>query len=206
MEAAQNLAPTTKTKPVASGDRTCLVTGETLPKSNLIRFVVGPDETIVPDLAAELPGRGLWVRADAETVATAAKKGLFAKAAKTAVKAAPDLVEHIVKLLRARCLNGIGMAKGAGVAILGQEQVGIALRAGRLALLLIADDAADAPNNPHQVPECRFFGRHELGQALGYEQIVYAGLKAHGLTARLQDELRRLSGFTSFFTLSQENR
>ena len=52
---------------VASGDdergplRTCLATGEVLPRERLMRFVVGPDDAIVPDLAGKLPGRGLWL-------------------------------------------------------------------------------------------------------------------------------------------------
>ena len=43
--------------------RRCLATGETLPKSSLIRFVVAPGDAAVPDLAERLPGRGLWISA-----------------------------------------------------------------------------------------------------------------------------------------------
>ena len=40
-------------------ERKCIATDEVRPKSELIRFVVGPDLTIVPDLAGKLPGRGI---------------------------------------------------------------------------------------------------------------------------------------------------
>src|SRR5579859_3654258 len=43
--------------------RRCIVTRERLPKERMIRFVVGPDRQIVPDLAAKLPGRGIWLSA-----------------------------------------------------------------------------------------------------------------------------------------------
>ena len=43
--------------------RRCIVTRERLPKEQLIRFVVGPDKTLVPDLTATLPGRGIWLSA-----------------------------------------------------------------------------------------------------------------------------------------------
>ena len=33
-------------------------------KANLVRFVVGPDEAVVPDVEGKLPGGGLWVTAD----------------------------------------------------------------------------------------------------------------------------------------------
>ena len=43
--------------------RRCLVTREVRPKPELLRFVVGPDQTLVFDPAERLPGRGLWLTA-----------------------------------------------------------------------------------------------------------------------------------------------
>ena len=39
-------------------NRRCIVTGQVLPVEQLIRFVVGPDGVVVPDIEARLPGRG----------------------------------------------------------------------------------------------------------------------------------------------------
>ena len=44
-------------------ERRDIVSGEVMPEHRLIRFVAAPDGTIVPDVAAKLPGRGLWVEA-----------------------------------------------------------------------------------------------------------------------------------------------
>ena len=41
--------------------RRCIVTRESLPKERMIRFVLGPDRELVPDLAGKLPGRGMWL-------------------------------------------------------------------------------------------------------------------------------------------------
>ena len=60
--------------------RRCIVTGEVLPEGRLLRFAASPDGRVVPDIEAKLGGRGLWVRADKDAVATAAKKQLFSKA------------------------------------------------------------------------------------------------------------------------------
>ena len=38
--------------------RRCIVTGDRLPREEMLRFVVGPDGRIVPDLAAAPSGRG----------------------------------------------------------------------------------------------------------------------------------------------------
>ena len=44
-------------------ERRDIVSGEIMPEARLIRFVAAPDGAVVPDVAASLPGRGLWVSA-----------------------------------------------------------------------------------------------------------------------------------------------
>ena len=58
-------------------DRKCIVTGEVQPKFGLIRFVVGPGDVIYPDISGKLPGRGVYVAADRDTLETAVSKKLF---------------------------------------------------------------------------------------------------------------------------------
>ena len=58
-------------------ERKCIATGEVQPKFGLIRFVVGPDQHIVPDVLGKLPGRGIWVSAKYETLAKAVSKSLI---------------------------------------------------------------------------------------------------------------------------------
>ena len=171
-------------------ERRCIVTGEIRPKDELIRFVIAPDHTVVPDLACNLPGRGLWVSAEREAIETAVQKNLFSKAAKAPVKADPALAATVAQLLRKRCLDLLGLAKSAGIAVLGQAQVESAMKAKTIVLLLVADDAAAnglEKINSTSIATARCFTRNELGFALGYEQIVYVGLiKPHGLTEKLQ--------------------
>lgn len=52
--------------------RRCIVTRERLPKERMIRFVVGPDRQIVPDLTARLPGRGIWLSASGDVLESGA--------------------------------------------------------------------------------------------------------------------------------------
>jgi predicted RNA-binding protein YlxR (DUF448 family)/ribosomal protein L7Ae-like RNA K-turn-binding protein len=195
MDAAFSSAPEAQAKrlsPVRDASWCCLATGDVLPKDELIRFVVDPDNNVVPDLARNLPGQGLWVKVDYEAITLAAKQGLFGKMAKAPVKTAPNLADQVIKLLRVRCLAFLGLAKGAGVAVLGQTQVEMALREKKLGLLLLADDAKAELVNLRKIPIYHLFSRDELGQALGFAQIVYAGLRPHGLTKSLKTELYRL--------------
>ena len=63
-----------------SSERTCVVTRAVMPVDALVRFVAGPEGTVVPDLRHRLPGRGVWVTAEREAVETAVKKRLLARA------------------------------------------------------------------------------------------------------------------------------
>ncbi len=179
-----------------AAERRCLATGAVLPKPELIRFVVGPEQQVVPDLAARLPGRGLWVAARRDALRLAVQKKLFAKAAKASVIVDPELPQQVERLLARRCLELLGLARGAGLAITGQPQVEQAVKARELAFVLVSSDAGgDGPKKLHHaklVPSG--FTRDELGEALGREQLVYIGLRPHTLTEKLHTELTRWHG------------
>jgi uncharacterized protein len=179
--------------------RRCLVTREVLPKTDLIRFVVGPDAMLVPDVAGRLPGRGLWVKAQGEVLAAAVAKRLFAKAAKQQVEIPADLVERTAALLTQRCLDLLGLARGAGQAVAGFEKVRDWLATGRAGLLLAAaDGAADGRRKLAQlaqgIPVLALFSSAELSAALGRDNVVHAALAKGGLAERLKAEAGRLAG------------
>jgi predicted RNA-binding protein YlxR (DUF448 family) len=205
MQSAQTLAPKERTSPARASERRCLATGEVLPKDELIRFAADPDGFIIPDLAQNLPGRGLWVKAARDAIDTAARKNLFSRAAKTPLKAGPDLVDQVERLLHKRCLAFMGLARGAGLAVLGQPQVEAALKAGKLDVLLLASDAGQPPHNSRGIAEYPRFTRDELGAAFGHDQIVYAGLRQHGLTEKLKTELARLEKIAAPHHISEGN-
>ena len=78
--------------------RRCALTRDRRPKEELIRFVLGPDGTIVPDLRERLPGRGVWLTASKDCVAEAAKRNAFAAALKTKVTVPPALADQVDRL------------------------------------------------------------------------------------------------------------
>ncbi|MEI9931297.1 MAG: DUF448 domain-containing protein [Rhizomicrobium sp.] len=92
-------------------ERRCLVSGEVLAEGELVRFAADPDGNVVPDIAATLPGRGMWVRADKGSVTTAVTKNLFSKSAKASLKAGADLAERVERLLVGRMQADLGLAR-----------------------------------------------------------------------------------------------
>ena len=197
-------APVAKTHAEANRLRKDLVLGEATDEARLVRFVIGPDATVVPDVARKLPGRGMWVEATREAVTLAAKKGLFSRSAKTKLVAPADLADQVERLLVKRVLDGLGLARRGGSIISGFEKVCSALASGKTAWLIEASDSADdgrrkiltavykAPNNPKIFG---MFSSDELGLALGGENVIHTALLAGRGTDRWTLDVERLSGF-----------
>ncbi|MBI1209603.1 MAG: RNA-binding protein [Azospirillum sp.] len=188
--------------------RRCLATGESQLKERLIRFVVGPDDRIVPDLEGRLPGRGLWLSADRKTIERAVARQLFCRAARRPVKVDADLAARVGALAESRCLALVGLARRAGDAVAGFDQVRDALKSGkigrgkRVALLLQAvDGAADGRAKlaalAGSLPVIEQFAAAALGAALGRERTVHAAIAAGGLADRIRLECRRFAGLVS---------
>ena len=71
--------------------RRCLVSRESLPKSQLIRFAADPDGKVLPDIDGKLPGHGFWVQAERKALEQACRRNLFAKAAKQSLTVPADI-------------------------------------------------------------------------------------------------------------------
>ena len=188
----------------AERERRDIVTGQVMDEARLIRFVAGPGGVVVPDLARKLPGRGLWVAADRLSVDAAAKKGLFARAAKAKVIVPQDLAGAVEALLKRRLLSGLGLARRAGDLTSGFEKVAAAITSGKAAWLIEASDgAADGrrklwAKTRKRVPPTPIFGlfaAEELGLALGGENVIHTAFLAGRAADRWAQDAHRLSGF-----------
>jgi uncharacterized protein len=127
----------------AAAERTCALTREPLTPESGLRFVAGPDGTIVPDVARRLPGRGVWLSCNRTVVAEAARKGAFQRSLKRPVSVPDDLPAIIDGLLVKRAVEALSLANKAGLVTTGFTKVEIAVQRGACAILLHASDAAE---------------------------------------------------------------
>jgi hypothetical protein len=182
--------------------RRCIVTREALEKDQLIRFVLGPDAEIIPDLAGKLPGRGAWVKADRPTLAAAVKKNAFARSFETAAKVPADLVDRVAMLLDRQIIDLLGLARRSGTLVSGFEKTETALRTGKAALLIEARDAGKdgrAKLARHTAPGVEIWTplpAEFLGRAIGRDHAVHVAVAPGGLARRLMTALRRQNGFS----------
>lgn len=186
-------------------ERRCLVAGEVLPENQLMRFAADPDGNVVPDVAASLPGRGMWVKADRASIAAAAAKNLFSKSAKAPLMASADLPARVEALLVARMQADLGLARRAGQLVLGFDNVLRALDDKVAPALLVeaSDGAADgrrklagsAYARDLKIEIIDRLTAEELSLALGRENVIHAALKPGRLAERLIFDAGRLAGF-----------
>ena len=190
-------------------ERTCIVTRVAKPADALIRFVRAPDGALVPDLRRRLPGRGVWVTAEADAVRTAEKKHLFAKAFDGEVRVEAHLAERVDALLLAAASGALALSRKAGALVGGFGKVEAALAGDPvIALIHAAEAGADgvaklqaAVNRRFgagNLPVIRSFGAEQLDLAFGRTNVIHAALLAGpagaNVLARVGDLVRFRGG------------
>lgn len=173
----------------------------------MIRFVVAPDGTVTPDVRRKLPGRGAWLLAQKSLVAQAASRRAFNRAFKAEVSVPQSLADDVAALLRAGALQRLALAQKAGLVVAGFEKVSAALRAGRVAGLVLARDGADDGRRKLQALanqgdrihnvwiEGGVFSSVELERTLGRHRVVHVALSPGRLSDLFLLDARRLRGY-----------
>ncbi len=191
----QHLAPSTQHP---TSERSCIVTREVRAKAELIRFVVGPNQQLVPDLAGKLPGRGIYVTANKLLIAEAIAKRLFSKAAKAPVQIPDGFLVTLEQLLVRRVGEALSMARKAGQVITGFEKVEAELKKGSVEALIHAEDAGEDGIKKlsfYTGPTFANLPRRLLSEVLGRDNAVHAVVTHGAAAAFFIDEARRFALF-----------
>jgi predicted RNA-binding protein YlxR (DUF448 family) len=187
-----------RTKDRSEPERRCIVTGETGPKAGLVRFVVGPDETVYPDVAGKLPGRGIYVTSARAPLERAVEKRMFSRGAKRQVAVPDGLVETVEAALLRRLQDSIAIARKAGRAVAGYEKVKAMLAREEAQVLLQATDGSERGKGKLSTPQggrwIGFLTADELGRAFGRDRVIHAAVAAGTLAGRIVEDAARLQG------------
>jgi uncharacterized protein len=178
--------------------RRCLVAREQGLREAMLRFVVAPDRTLVFDVGATLPGRGLWLSASGDVVEMALKRGVFSRAVKQPVTVPRDLRGQVEAMLRQRIFELAGLARRGGGAISGFEKAREWLVSGKAGLVMQALDGSVEERarfiGGRDIPVVTVFTAARLGQVFGREHAVHAVIAAGRLAEKIQIEALRLAG------------
>jgi uncharacterized protein len=180
--------------------RRCAATRERLPKQRMIRFVIGPDRTAVPDLAERLPGRGIWLSASSDAVQPGRARAALARAARGPVTLPPDLPEMLTAALLRRIGELLGLARRAGQAVAGFEKTRAWLQEGRAGLVLQAADGSAEERRRCLSGARGAVAVHAplpadaLGAVFGRDRAVHVAVARGDLAERIGNECLRLAG------------
>lgn len=186
-------------------ERTCIVTRRALPVGSLIRFVLAPDGTVVPDLRHRLPGRGVWVTASIDAIRTAETKRLFSRGFRAEAKIPPGLADRVATQLADAALAALSLSRKAGTLVTGFAKVETALGRDQVSAIIHASDAGEdgvaklaaaaRRRGKDQLPVIRCFAGEQLDLAFGRTNVIHAAL----LTGPASDNaLARVRAFVRF--------
>jgi predicted RNA-binding protein YlxR (DUF448 family) len=198
--------------------RRCAVTRALRPKDELIRFVLGPDGAVVPDIKEKLPGRGVWLTASRDTVAEALKRNAFPRAFKQEAKAPQGLDALVDRLLAEAAISTLSLANKAGEVVFGNAKVEEAIAKGRVIALIHAREAAEdgcrkldakarGKRGGMTIPAVHALSVDELGLASGRTNVIHAALIQGGAALKVLAAASRLEryrkGSAAFRNLSE---
>jgi predicted RNA-binding protein YlxR (DUF448 family) len=135
--------------------RRCVVTRQSRPAAEMVRFVIREDggrATLAADLDGRAGGRGLWVTARRDIVSLALAGGAFRRAARRALRIEDGLIESMVLALTRRCAEDRARVRRAARMAEVSQEIGargplarrLATNEARLAGLRAMDTNAEA--------------------------------------------------------------
>jgi predicted RNA-binding protein YlxR (DUF448 family) len=187
-------------------ERLCLATREKKPISEMIRYVVGPDGTIVPDLKGRLPGRGGWVTANRSALDTAIRRKAFGRAFRGSGTVRGDLPRLVEDLLEQAAFETLSLANKAGQLVTGFSKMSSVLAERPVAAVIHASDASPEQSgkldsiaaasararSSAEPPRISHFSGEQLDLALGRSNVVHAALLEHPTSRKFLDWCQRL--------------
>lgn len=188
--------------------RLCAETRVRRPRDEMLRFVLGPDGAVVPDLAERLPGRGVWLTCDRTVVAAAIRSKAFARSFKRKADVSADLPDRLATLILRKLSDALSIANKAGLVTAGFAKVEAAIEAGGVAAVLHGSDGSDDGSDKldrryraiclsagRRPLVCKLLTIEQLSLALGRSNVVHAALGAGGAAKMLLSEIARFERY-----------
>jgi len=190
--------------PKANPQRSCLACRETRDKGSLLRFVLAPDRTVVPDLQQKLPGRGVYTCIKASCLKQAALKKQFSRGFKGEVLGgeAENLVRQVAEKLEERIASYLCLANKGGKIVSGSDQVMDKLKKGGAGILFLATDiSTDIGEKFRAVAKLKgvrcmaLFTKDRLGELIGKELRSVLAVLDSGFIGSIDLEMEKYRNF-----------
>ena len=176
--------------------RKCILTGEIKPKSELLRFTVLRNGDFVPDFNKKLGGKGVYV-SNSKSLLDGIKKDVrIGKILHKPVNTNPELPELVEKILAAKGLEALNLARKSGNLILGFEKIKEQILKNKVAFIIEATDAgADGAKKMSElcrdIEQLKIYDSATLETAFNRETVVYAAILKSEVCNMVYTNLKR---------------
>ena len=190
--------------PKGTPQRSCLACREIKDKGQLLRFVLAPDRTVVPDLQQKLPGRGVYTCLKGSCLSRAAQKKQFSRGFKGEVLGgeAETLTRQVTEKMEERIASYLSLANKGGKIVSGSDQVMDKLKKGGAGILFLATDIStdigEKFRGVARLKEVRcmtMFTKERLGGLIGKELRSVLAVTDSGFVASLALEMEKYRNF-----------
>ena len=168
----------------------CLVTGETLSKDEMIRFVVSPDGDLIADIHHKLPADDMWVTADRAVIEEAIEKDLFGEN----INIKQGIVDDIECFTLKKILQLVGLARKAGRTVAGEQKVIELTMKHPESLVIIAKEASQRQRQKVKQPDQEhienILSAADLGRIYDREEIMYCAIRPGKMAKQLKADLK----------------
>ncbi|MGA7828518.1 MAG: DUF448 domain-containing protein [Geobacteraceae bacterium] len=186
--------------------RTCIGCRESQDKSKLLRFVLAPDGTVVPDLMNKLPGRGAYTCLKASCIEKACERNQFSRAFKSPVPDADakQLQNWVIRSMEERIASYLALANKAGKIVSGSDLVADMLRRKTTVkkLVFLASDISEDIGNRlrgladlHGAGHVTLFTKDYFGELLGKGLRSVVAVQSDGFVDTMNTEIGRYRNF-----------
>jgi len=186
--------------------RTCIGCRESLDKSKLLRFVLAPDGTVVPDLLNKLPGRGAYTCLKASCIYKACERNQFSRAFKSPVPASDPKVlqDWVIRSMEERIASYLALANKAGKVVSGSDLVADLLKKKTPVnkLVFLASDISEDIGNKLRsladllgVGHITLFTKDYFGELLGKGLRSVVAVQSDGFVDTMNTEIARYRNF-----------
>jgi len=190
--------------PKADPQRSCLACREVKDKRSLLRFVLAPDRTVVPDLQQKLPGRGVYTCLKGSCLTRAAQKKQFSRGFKGEVLGAEAdiLMRQVAEKLEERIAGYLCLANKGGKVVSGSDQVMDKLKKGGAGILFLATDiSVDIGAKFRNLARLKgvacmaLFTKDRLGELIGKELRSVLAVLDSGFIGSIESEMEKYRNF-----------
>jgi len=184
--------------------RSCLGCRATRDKKELLRFVLAPDSTLVPDILAKLPGRGAYTCMNRSCLYNAVRNKQFARAFRREVHCdgAEALINLVIAIIEERIGSYLALANKAGKVVTGSDMVIEFIRKKKTGFVLLANDISPAIGarvaevaRRYAVPHEAIFAKERIGAYVGKGLRSAAAIERSGFSDALVREIARYRNF-----------